>query len=178
MHSKPNKISVLEITVFGMLGAIMYASKALMAALPNIHLIGIFITATTIVFRRKALYPIYIFVFLSGLFDGFGLWWIPYLYIWTILWAMVMLVPKNLPQKWQPVVYAGVCSLFGFLYGTFYAPAQAVLFHLDLKGTIAWIIAGLSFDCIHGISNFVGGFLLIIPLTKLFQTVNKKQIQN
>ena len=34
------KLSVREIAVFGMLGALMYASKVLMEALPNVHLLG------------------------------------------------------------------------------------------------------------------------------------------
>ena len=51
------KLSVREIAVFGMLGALMYASKVLMEALPNVHLLGVFVVALTVVYRKKALYP-------------------------------------------------------------------------------------------------------------------------
>lgn len=169
------RLTILEMAVFSMLGAVMYASKVLMDVLPNIHLIGAFIVAETVVYRWKALYPIYIFVFLTGLFNGFGLWWIPYLYIWTVLWGAAMLIPvKKLSEK--PKVFAVVCmlvcSLHGFLYGTLYAPAQALLFHLDFKGMITWIIAGLPYDALHGAGNFVSG-ILIIPLVKLFRQSDK-----
>lgn len=159
------KLRVKEIAVFGMLGALMYASKVLMEVLPNVHLLGMFTVAFTVVYRKKALYPIYVYVFLNGLFAGFATWWIPYLYIWTILWGVVMLLPRNIPPKYQPIVYMLVCSAHGFLFGTLYAPAQALLFGLDLRGMIAWIIAGLPWDCVHGVSNFICG-ALIIPIVK------------
>jgi len=149
-----------------MLGALMYASKIIMEVLPNIHLLGTLICAITVVYRVKALYPIYIFVFITGLYGGFSPWWIPYLYVWTVLWGAVMLLPKQMPKKIAPFVYMAVCSLHGFLFGVIYAPAQALLFGLDFKGMLAWIAAGLPFDMIHGISNFFVG-ILICPLVSL-----------
>ena len=169
------KLKVRDIAVFGMLGALMVASKVLMEALPNVHLIGVFIVATTVVYRRKALYPLYIFVFLTGLINGFGTWWIPYLYVWTVLWGMTMLLPRNIPEKWKPVVYALVCAAHGYLYGTLYAPAQALLFGLDFKGMVTWIIAGLPWDFIHGTSNLLCG-VLIYPLTKLLERIEKHSV--
>lgn len=166
------KVTVFEMTVFSMLGALMYASKMLMSVLPNVHLIGVFIVSETLVYRRKALYPIYVFVLLEGLFGGFAMWWIPYLYIWTILWGMAMLIPKKLSGKKLMIISAVVCSLHGFLFGTLYAPAQAVMFGLDFKGMITWIIAGLPYDAIHGVSNLVCG-LLIVPITKVLNQSQK-----
>lgn len=167
------KLKLKETVIFGMLGAVMYASKILMDVFPNIHLIGVFIVAITVVYRKKALYPIYIFVFLTGLLGGFSMWWIPYLYIWAVLWAGTMLLPKNLPPKAAPIIYAIVCSLHGFLYGVIYAPAQAIMFGLDLKGMIAWIAAGLPYDLIHGVSNFISGLILIIPIISILKIAEK-----
>lgn len=161
------KLSIRELCIFSMLGAVMYASKVLMEALPNIHLIGVFIVALTVVYRKKALYPIYAFILLTGLLNGFSVWWIPYLYIWAALWAAVMLLPKELPKRARPLIYMAVCALHGFLYGTLYAPAQALLFGLNFKQTVAWIIAGLPFDCIHGVSNFFCGVLITPLITAL-----------
>ena len=98
-----------------MLGTVMYVSKMIMEVAPNIHLLGVFTIAYTVVYRKKALYPIYIYVFLNGIFSGFAGWWIPYLYIWTILWGIVMLLPPNMPKKLKPVVYMTVCAVHGFL---------------------------------------------------------------
>lgn len=166
------KLNIKETAVFSMLGAMMYASKELMAILPNIHLIGTFIVAMTVVYRKKALYPLYIFIFVTGLLSGFATWWIPYLYIWAVLWGVVMLLPKNMPKKIKPVVYSLVCGLHGLLYGVLYAPAQALLFGLDFKGMLTWIAAGFPFDVTHGISNFICG-LLICPLIAILKKSHK-----
>ena len=66
----------------------MFCSKVIMEALPNIHLLGMLTMVYTLTFRWKALIPIYIYVFLNGLYAGFNVWWVPYLYIWTVLWAV------------------------------------------------------------------------------------------
>ena len=93
------KLNVKEIAVFGMLGALIFALKKSIEFLPNVHLVGVFIVALTVVYRKKALYPLYIYVFLDGLFGGFSSWWIPYIYIWTLLWGATMLLPKNMNVK-------------------------------------------------------------------------------
>ena len=166
------RLTVREIAVFGMLGAIMYASKAMMEIAPNIHLIGVFIVAFTVVYRKKALYPIYVYVILCGIFGGFATWWIPYLYVWTILWGAVMLLPERIPKRARPLAYMTVCAVHGFLFGTLYAPAQAILYGLSFQGMIAWIIAGLPWDCIHGVSNFCCG-ILIMPLIAVLRLVER-----
>lgn len=161
------KLSVREMAVFSMLGALMYASKLILEAAPNIHLLGVFIVAFTVVYRRKALYPIYLYVLLNGIFSGFATWWIPYLYVWTVLWGAVMLLPRKLPKRIRPLVYMTVCAAHGFAFGTLYAPAQALLFGLSFKGMVAWIYGGLPMDCIHGISNFFCGILIVPIITAL-----------
>ena len=162
------KLTVKEMTLFGMLGAVMYCSKIFMEFLPNIHLLGVFTIAFTIVYRKKALYPIYVYILLNGLFAGFNMWWIPYLYLWTILWGVTMLLPKNTPR----FVYILVCGAHGFLYGTLYAPAQAIMFGLSFKGMIAWIVAGLPYDCVHGIGNLCVG-ILIAPIVMLLRKLDR-----
>jgi len=158
------KIKPKEIAIFGMLGALMYASKILMEVLPNVHLLGVFVISITVVYRKLALYPIYTYVLLTGMFSGFSAWWVPHLYLWTVLWGATMLLPK----KTSPIIYILLCSLHGFLYGTLYAPAQALLFGLNFKQTISWIVAGLPWDVTHGISNLFCG-ILIAPLIRILR---------
>lgn len=155
-----------------MFSAVMYASKMLMEVFPNVHLLGVFVIALTVVYRKKALYPIYTYVFINGLFAGFATWWIPYLYLWTLLWGATMLIPKNLPKKIKPIVYMVLCALHGFLFGTLYAPMQALFFGLNFEGMVAWIVAGLPWDFVHGVSNFFCG-ILICPIISLLQNSEK-----
>jgi len=166
------KLTIREMAVFSMLGALMYVSKMIMEWAPNIHLLGVFTIAFTVVYRAKALYPIYIYVLLNGMFSGFNAWWIPYLYLWTILWGITMLLPKKMPKPVAVVVYSVVNALHGYGFGILYAPAQALLFGLSFKGMIAWVIAGFPFDIIHGTSNLVCG-LLIVPIVLILQKLEK-----
>ncbi|MBR2861242.1 MAG: hypothetical protein IKB86_05340 [Clostridia bacterium] len=166
------KINVREIVLFGLLGGLMYVLQLMMEFLPNVHLNGVLIVAMTVVFRFKALYPIYVYVFLEGVFSGFNVWWIPYLYIWAPLWGLTMLLPKTLPEKVKPFVYACISALHGFLFGILYSPAEALFSGLDVNGWIVWMLRGLGFDAIHGVSNFVWGFLTI-PAIKLFEYAKK-----
>lgn len=167
------KLNLKEIILFGLLGAMMFASKIIMEVLPNIHLLALFTVTLTLVFRQKALYPIYVFVFVTGLYAGFAPWWIPYLYIWSFLWGAVMLLPRQMSPRLAPIVYAVVAALHGFLYGTLYAPAQALVYGMGFEGMLAWIVAGLPFDFLHGISNLVCG-VLIVPFAKLLERLKKQ----
>lgn len=163
---------LVDLIVFAMLGVIMFISKYLTDLLPNIHFLGMLTMTYTIVYRRKALIPIYVFVMLIGIFNGFAMWWIPYLYIWTILWGITMLLPKKMSKKVAIPVHAVVCALHGLCYGILYAPAQAIMFGLNFKGMLTWIATGFYFDIIHGIGNFALGFL-IVPLAEALQKFHK-----
>jgi energy-coupling factor transport system substrate-specific component len=71
-----------------------------------------------------------------------------------------------MPVGVRCAVYPLITGLHGVLFGTLYSPAQALLFGLDFDGMIAWIIAGLPFDLIHGVGNMCLGFL-VYPLSEL-----------
>ena len=167
------KLKIKEITLFALLGSLMFALKYVMQSLPNIHLLGVFIVAITVVFRAKALWPIYVYVFIDGLIGGFATWWLPYLYIWTVLWAVIMILPKNMSTPASTVVYTIVCTLHGLLFGVLYAPAQALFYGLDFNGMLTWIATGFWFDFLHGISDFLATLILSAPLIKLLQNAKK-----
>ena len=170
---KNGKLTIREMAVFAMLGALMYASKMIMEVAPNVHLLGVFTIAFTVVYRKKALYPIYTYVLLNGIFCGFATWWIPYLYLWAVLWGATMLLPKRIPEKIRPLVYMLLCAAHGFLFGTLYAPAQALLYGLSFQKMVAWIISGLPWDFVHGVSNFFCG-ILIVPVIKILTFLENK----
>ena len=54
------KLKIKEVALFAIFGTLMYISKIVTEILPNIHIIGVLIVALTVVFRYKALYPIYV----------------------------------------------------------------------------------------------------------------------
>ena len=162
-----------QMIVFTMLGAMMFVSDLLMEALPNIHLVGALTMVYTLVYRAKALLPLYVYVGLNGIYavvSGTVLWWIPYLYVWTVLWGGTMLLPKRMNSKVAVPVYMGLCALHGLLFGVLYAPVQALLFDLTWKKTLLWIAAGFPFDLIHAAGNLVAG-VLILPLSAALRKI-------
>ena len=178
MKNRKNKLhlSIFEMVLFAMLGALMLCSKLVMEFLPNIHLLGMFTMVFTLVFRKKALIPIYVYVFLNGLLAGFSMWWVPFLYIWTVLWGITMLLPRNMSKKTSAVVYPLVCGLHGLFYGILYAPCQALFFGFDFKQTLIWIMTGIPWDVLHFVGNFAAG-LLIVPLAELLRKICRKRIE-
>jgi energy-coupling factor transport system substrate-specific component len=156
-----------------MLGALMFCSKLIMEAIPNIHLLGMLTMVFTLVFRKKALFPIYIFVLLTGLYAGFSLWWIPHLYLWTLLWGITMLLPKTMPRGIACLIYPAVCALHGLAYGTLYAPAQALMFGLNFEEMLTWIAVGFPWDIAHAVGNLLAG-LLIFPLCEILRRLKSR----
>lgn len=177
MHapSESRGLSVYELVLFAMLGMVMFISKIVMEFLPNIHLLAMLTMVYTLVFRVKALIPLYVYVMVNGLYAGFATWWIPYLYIWTVLWGVTMLLPKRMPRKVARVVYPLVCGLHGISFGILYAPAQALMYGMSWEATKAWIVAGwLWADPVMAVGNTLAG-LLILPLVELLNKLLRTQ---
>ena len=177
MQSRQKKLlSVRELVLFAMFGALMFCSKIVMEGLPNIHLLGMFTVTFTIVYRKKALIPIYVYVFLTGIYAGFAYWWLHHLYVWTILWGLAMLLPQRLFEKAHPiipaVIYSIICGLHGLLYGTMCAPVEALVHGFNFEQTLAYIGYGFYFDLLHFIGN-AGAALLVLPLSKLLFKLEK-----
>lgn len=165
--------SLVHLVIFAMFGAMMFCSTLIMEGLPNIHPLAMFIIVLTVVYRGKALIPLYIYIILSGLRWGFGLAWVPYLYVWLPLWGAVMLLPRSLSVKWRAAVYPAVAVLHGLLFGVLYAPAQALLFGLNFEQTLSWVAMGFAFDITHAVGNGVIG-LLALPMSELLQKLERK----
>ncbi len=162
------KLNLKETVFLSLFSALMFCSKVILDALPNVHLIAMLIIVCTVLFRAKAIYAVITFVMITGLVNGFPQWWPPYLYLWPILWGVTMLLPRNMPEKIAIPVYMITAFLHGLLYGVMYAPYQALMYGLDFNGMIVWIAAGLPFDLTHGISNLLAA-ALVLPLVKVLK---------
>ena len=165
-----------DMLVLAMLGALMFAGKQVFEAFPNVHPIALLLVTYTVVYRVRALIPLYIFVFMEGAFAGFNIWWYPYLYIWLPLWGAAMLLPKDMKPAVAAVVYPIVCGLHGILYGTLYSPYQAFMFHYDFAATLKWIAVGFPWDVIHGIGN-LGMGLLVYPLSRVLKKLDRMGVK-
>lgn len=167
-------LDLRHLLIFAMLGTIQFLSKQVLEALPNVELVSTLTMVYTLVYRRRALIPIFVFILMEGILWGFGTWWFPYLYLWPILWAVTLALPRRIPGWLRVPLYAGVCGLFGLAYGTLYSPFQAAVFlNWDLKKTLAWIAAGLPWDVVHALGNLALG-TLIAPLTELLRDLETR----
>jgi len=58
-------------------------------------------------------------------------------------------------------------------FGTLYAPAQALMFGLNLEQTLAWITVGFPWDVVHAVGNVAAG-LLILPFSELMKKLYER----
>ncbi len=164
-----------EMAVFAMLGALAFCSKLLMEFVPNIHFLGMFTMLFALAYGKKGLIPTFLFIFLIGLYYGFGVWWVPYLYLWPLLFGITLLLPKHMSPVTATAVYMLINGLFGLLFGTLYAPFQALVYHFDFAGMVAWIVEGFPYDVLHGIGNAAAAMLLV-PLLGVIRRVEPHRI--
>jgi energy-coupling factor transport system substrate-specific component len=161
-------LEVWELVLFSMMGTMMFSAQFVMELLPNIHLTGMFIVLFTVVFRKKALIPLTLYIFLCGIRWSFSLTWLPYLYIWFPLWAGTMLVPTKAPRPLKAFLYCLLGLIHGLSYGVLYAPVQALLFRLNWNQTLLWIAHGFPWDIAHGVGNLFA-CTLVLPLASLME---------
>ena len=174
MVKRRRAASAREISIFAMFGALMFASKYVMEVLPNIHLLALFIGTLTVVYRRRALIPLYVYVFLDGLVHGFSLWWVAYLYIFLPLFFGFLLIPRRAPRWLKAILYPTVAGLHGLFFGILYLPAQILFFGLDTwEKIVAWVAAGALFDITHALSNAIFA-TLILPFSALLLRLEKQ----
>ena len=154
---------------YALLAALLVAAKEVLAALPNIEVVTLLIVVYTVVYRSRALVPIYLFIAIEAVINPYISIILMYLYVWAILWGLVMLLPRRILP---PPVYMLIGGLYGLAFGALCAPAQALMFSLDFEGMVAWIVAGLPFDITHAISGFVS-CLLVPALASLLLRIEK-----
>ena len=157
------KISVREIVLFGILGALTFAAKYVMSFLPNIEPVSLMVMLFAVVFGRKAVYPIYLYVVMEILFYGISLWNINYLYIWAVLALGAYL----LRRMEHPLSWAILSGAFGLLFGALCGIVDVFIGGFSYAVT-KWI-SGIPFDIAHCVGNFVIALLLFKPLRKLLE---------
>lgn len=162
------KPTLREIALFGILGALTFGAKVAMSFLPNIEPVSLLIMLYAVVFGRKCLYPLYLYVLLEILFYGIQLWNINYLYIWAILALGAWLLRK----AESPLAWALLSGVFGLLFGALCAPVY--LFTGGLGFAVSWWISGIPFDLMHCAGNFVMALVLFVPLRRLLEKLYKK----
>ena len=164
---KSSKLNVRELVLFGVLGALTFAMKLVMAGLPNIEPVTLCLLVYGAVFGYKALYPCYVYVAMEILYFGLGTWNICYLYIWPI----PVIAGFTLRNMRHSLGWALVSGVFGLLFGALCGIADAFI------GGIAYAVAkwasGIPFDIAHCLGNFGIALVMFKPLRELLEKLCK-----
>ncbi|MEG1895961.1 MAG: hypothetical protein RR162_06940 [Oscillospiraceae bacterium] len=146
------------------LAAIMFVSQVAISFLPNIEPVTLLVILFTLVFGMKqSLTVIYLFAALEGLFYGFGIWWIMYLYVWTILAVAVWLCRKNN----SVLVWAVIAGFYGLCFGALCAIPYGIIG--GFYAGVAYWVAGIPFDIAHCVGNVLMILLLFTPMKKVLE---------
>lgn len=158
---------VRQVAADGLLAAVLFALQISMIHLPNIELVSLMVILYTLVLGKRVLNILITFTILEGIFHGFGVWWVSYLYIWPVLAGLTALMKRLGAPDWG---YGILSCLFGFSFGflcslPYLAGGPGAMF--------AWWIAGIPFDIVHGISNLIIGLVLFRPIKQILIFCNR-----
>lgn len=161
-------LSVRDVAEMGVMLALIFIGKRAMDALPNIEIISLLFILFANHFGKKTLIVAEAFALLEGLIFGFNVWFIMYLYTWPGLILLILLLKGKVPV-WG---YAVISGFFGLFFGLFCSIPY--FFISGIGGGFAWWIAGIPFDLIHCVGNFVICLVLYKPLDRALIMILKK----
>ncbi len=143
------------------MASIIIVSKEAVSSIPNVEPVSLLVCLFSAHFGADTLIAIYIFDLVEGLIYGFHpLWWVPYLYVWQLLW----LLSRCLSRKDPPLAWAVLLGIFGLCFGALCTLPYFVVG--KWAAGLAYFLSGLSFDLIHCIANFFVGLILWKPLDR------------
>lgn len=164
-NSKLFKLTTKEIALIGLMVAIIEVCKVALMHLPNIELTTFWIIMFTLYFGRRIFFVIPVFILIEGAMFGFGIWWIMYLYLWPLLAIVTLMFSKNQ----SPLGWSIISCIFGLLFGFFGAIPYIVT--SGIPAAFAWWVAGIPWDLVHGVANFVLMLVLYHPIDKVMKNV-------
>lgn len=168
------KLTIKDITLIGMMVAVIEVCKAAFSFLPNIELTSFWVIMFTLFFGRKIIMVVPVFILIEGAMYGFGPWWVMYLYIWPVL-TLVTWFFRRQKSVWFWSILSGVFGLFfGFLCSFFYIVVGMADGGIrnGLYAGFAWWVSGIPWDITHCIGNFVLMLVLYLPVRNVMKKVS------
>ncbi|MEF9839391.1 MAG: hypothetical protein RR446_02340 [Lachnospiraceae bacterium] len=147
-----------NLVVLALMTTILLIAQVGLAVIPNVELVSLLIIIYTQLYRKQVFYIIYAFALLEGLLYGFGLWWIMYLYVWTILAGIILWCGNQL----STAMCAVLSGIFGLFFGLLCSIPYAVVG--GWQSALGYWIAGIPFDIIHCVGNVIVAAVLYKPI--------------
>lgn len=169
------KITVRDITLIGLMVAVIEVCKAALAFLPNIELTTFWMILFTLFFGRRIILVVPVFILIEGSIYGFGIWWVMYLYMWPLLAGVTWIFRKQN----SVLFWSTLSGLFGLFFG-FFCAIPYVLIGAAARGFIngmyagfTWWVAGIPWDILHAVSNFTLMAVLYHPIYRMMSRVTR-----
>ena len=121
-----------------------------MAVLPNIEPVSLMVMLFAVVFGKKCLYPVYLYV-----------------------WAVLAVAAYVLRKMDSPFGWAMVSGVFGLLFGALCGIVD--IFIGGIPYAITKWISGIPFDIMHCAGNFAIALLLFKPMRQLMERLYGKK---
>jgi len=153
-------LTVRELALYSLLGAMIYVAKVAMAFLPNIEPVSLLVMLLAVCLGWKGLCAVYLYVFLEYATWGMGMWSACYVYVWLILFAAA----RAMRRMESTLGWALLSGGFGLMFGALCAPAYWVTG--GWAAAVSWWVAGIPADLLHGGANFIIALILFRPLRR------------
>lgn len=156
--AKKKGLSLGEMVLFGVLGALTFALQVVMSPLPNIEPVSLLVMLFAATFGWKGLYPVYVYVVMEILYYGFSTWNLYYLYIWAVL-AVAAVFLRKMESR---LAWALLSAAYGLLFG-----ALCAIVDVFIGGwgyAVSKWVSGIPFDVLHCGGNFVIALVMWKPL--------------
>jgi len=170
LNRPQNSDKVRRMTQVALMAALMLGGQVALMAIPNFEVVSLLVILFTLTFGRDVFGAVYVFVVLEGAIYGFGMWWISYLYVWSIL----ALLALRLRAMQSSLGWAVLSGGFGLVFG-----ALTALPYLALGPAAAWayFVAGIPYDLVHCVCNFVLCLALFRPLHRVLERLGQSAPQ-
>ena len=171
MNKKP-LLTVRDVATLGIMTAVLEAAKLALDFLPNVELVTLLLMVYTIFYGGKTLIVALAFTLIECFTKGIHVWVIMYLYMWPLLILIVYLTNKRGAGH---LFYCILAAFFGLFFGLFCSIPY--LFIGGISMAFTWWIAGIPYDLVHCISNFILCLILFRPLCAVMRRVKEMSPQ-
>ncbi|MCR8984952.1 ECF transporter S component [Brevibacillus laterosporus] len=165
IHKAPLS-SVRGITLLAILAALSVAGRIALSSIPNVQPVTTFVILMTILMGlRYGLLLAIIVMILSNMVLGMGIWIFPQIIAYCVIVVVTGIFIRPVFPKLSLFVMAIYAGFAGMLYGFINTLCQIPLYGSTYF--LAYYLAGVPYDTMHAIGNFVFYFVLaplLLPL--------------
>lgn len=163
-------MKVKDIVIVGLMSAALTAGKLGLSFIPNVEIVTLFLMLFAVSLGiKRALFASLVFVTTEIFLYGFSTWVLVYYALWPGLVIAAYFLSRVVKTEYG---YAALAGIFGLSFGFFSAVFES--FFYGFSYGVAYWIRGITFDVVHGASNFIIVLLLFNPLYNLLKAQTAK----